>query len=153
MFYRQGNSSMCAVPRKDVKDPTVSLAKRCVIAGTMNKLQVPALTYRGHCISSAAMSTASDATPQPCAAYQTKNDDYTSANLNQPKATVCFQPTSQTVDWKCQWILCCKSTTPSLSSSCKKFFFIIKCILKAPLIKTSTKHWCHSKILSPRLKQ
>ena len=53
-----------------VKDPILSFVKsRRAITGTLAKFQLPALTYRGHCISSTAMPSANDATPQPCYAY------------------------------------------------------------------------------------
>ena len=39
----------------DVEHVTVFFAKsRCAIAGTLNKFQIPAQTYRGHCISGTA---------------------------------------------------------------------------------------------------
>ena len=53
----------------DAKDVIVSFTKsREAITGTINKLQIPALTYKGHCISSTAMPSANDATLQSCAA-------------------------------------------------------------------------------------
>ena len=43
----------------NVKDPTVSLSKcRRTIAGTMAKFQIPALTYKGHCIRDTAVPSA-----------------------------------------------------------------------------------------------
>jgi len=43
----------------NVKDPTVSLSKcRRTIAGTMSKFQIPALTYKGHCIRDTAVPSA-----------------------------------------------------------------------------------------------
>jgi len=46
----------------DVKDPTLSMVKsRRIIASILNKLQIPAITSRGHCISSTAVPSANDA--------------------------------------------------------------------------------------------
>ena len=63
--------NVCAIPQVDVKDPTVSFMKsRRAIAGTMNKLQIPELTYRGHCSNGPATPEANDAILQPWATYE-----------------------------------------------------------------------------------
>ena len=66
---------ICQHSLVDVKDPVVSFAKSMwAIAGTTVKFRIPALTYRGHCISGSTTPSANDATLQPCAAHTNKEE-------------------------------------------------------------------------------
>ena len=71
MLNRLNDIRVLSASLVDMKNPMVSFVKsRQAIAGTVNKLQIPAISSSGHCISGTAMSSVNDTTLQHCPAYE-----------------------------------------------------------------------------------
>ena len=77
----------------DVKDPTVSfLISRRYIASTLNKFQIPALTYMGHLYEQYSHAPSKWCYPQPCAPYKRgrkRRKRYSALSRLQPQLQLC----------------------------------------------------------------